>query len=214
MRFSGPGDGGFFFWCSCPSGTRFFRPRCGGLEGRIDGGKPLGPAPGGGGVGDFCLWAAGVVLPWPMSGGSRFVPACLASVTLLIIGLQALLEHPVNLAAMVMPMVRRGWWGRLAGRFLYPGWPSGVNFVFFLLLAAGVFMFWRFHGQFPLRYGWSGPLSRIPMIGRWWSPVGVPSPGCCRFRWCSGRFVSGSACHGTWVFTFCYYLWWQRWRLP
>jgi hypothetical protein len=89
----------------------------------------------------------------------------LASATLLIIGLQALLEHPVNLPAVVMPMVRRGWWGRLAGRFLYPGWPSGVNFVFFLLLAAGLVFSWRFHGQLPARYGGSGPSQ--PDSGDW-----------------------------------------------
>ena len=45
-----------------------------------------------------------------------------------IICLQSLLEKPVYWMPMVLPWVKRGWWGRLAARWLYPGWPSGVIF--------------------------------------------------------------------------------------
>ena len=68
--------------------------------------------------------------------------------TLLVLGLQALLEPPLNLTAVVMPMVRRGFWGKVAGRFFYPGWPSGVCYIFALLLllagAMALFLFQRY----------------------------------------------------------------------
>ncbi len=69
--------------------------------------------------------------------GLFFAAAFLTGATLLVLGLQALLEHPLNLTAVVMPMVRRGFWGRLAGRFFYPGWPSGVFYLSALLLLLG-----------------------------------------------------------------------------
>jgi hypothetical protein len=45
-----------------------------------------------------------------------------------ILCLQSLLERPVYWLPMVLPWVRRGWWGRLAARGLYHGWASGVFF--------------------------------------------------------------------------------------
>ncbi|RYD38669.1 MAG: hypothetical protein EOP86_00125 [Verrucomicrobiaceae bacterium] len=53
--------------------------------------------------------------------------------TILLLMLQALLEKPVNLAPVLWPFVRKGRIGRLAGRLLYPGWPSGVIFSVTLL---------------------------------------------------------------------------------
>ena len=61
----------------------------------------------------------------------------LIATTLLVLGLQAILELPLHLTAVVMPMVKRGFWGKAAGRFFYPGWPSGVCYTFFLLLCLG-----------------------------------------------------------------------------
>jgi len=57
----------------------------------------------------------------------------LGGVTFLLLALQALLEKPVNLVSVVLPWVKRGWPGRLAGRFFYMGWPSGVMFLSVLL---------------------------------------------------------------------------------
>ena len=57
--------------------------------------------------------------------------------TLLLLGLQALLELPLHLPVVVMPMVKRGFWGKLSGRCFYPGWPSGVCYVMVLSLILG-----------------------------------------------------------------------------
>ena len=62
------------------------------------------------------------------------MPFFLTVFTLLVLSLQAFLEHPLNLAVVVMPMVKRGFWGKVTGRFFYPGWPSGVCYIFLLLL--------------------------------------------------------------------------------
>ncbi len=54
----------------------------------------------------------------------------------------ALGEEPRYLVSVCKPFVRYGWCGRLAGRFFYPGWPSGVRFTFVvtaLLLCALAF---------------------------------------------------------------------------
>jgi hypothetical protein len=59
-----------------------------------------------------------------------------------VICLQALLESPVNLVATAMPWVKRGWWGRLVGRFFYVGWPSGVLYLVTLLVLFGGGLAW------------------------------------------------------------------------
>lgn len=48
----------------------------------------------------------------------------------------ALTEPPYLLPPICRPFVRRGAAGRLAGRFLYPGWPSGVLFTGLLVAIA------------------------------------------------------------------------------
>ncbi|MDB6134590.1 MAG: hypothetical protein JWM59_2833 [Verrucomicrobiales bacterium] len=62
----------------------------------------------------------------------------LAGVTIMVLALQALLERPANLAPVLLPFARKGRIGRLAGRLLYPGWPSGVVFSLCILLALAV----------------------------------------------------------------------------
>ena len=75
--------------------------------------------------------------------------------TLFLISLQALLEKPVHLVSMVIPWVKRGWWGRLAGRFFYPGWPSGVFFSgALLLLGSGLAMFGLWQTQDEFGFDW------------------------------------------------------------
>lgn len=78
----------------------------------------------------FCFWKP----PTGMMAFSQAGPAFLFFVTVLVLTLQALLEHPLNLPAVVMPMVKRGFLGRVFGRFFYAGWPSGVCYAFFLLV--------------------------------------------------------------------------------
>jgi hypothetical protein len=76
----------------------------------------------------------------------------LSFATFLGIGLQALLESPVNLVATAMPWVKRGWWGRLAGRFFYVGWPSGVLYLVTLLVFFGGGLLWCMYFDFNARY--------------------------------------------------------------
>lgn len=64
----------------------------------------------------------------------------LAVGTGLLLILQSLLEKPVNLAPVLQPFIRKGWIGRLAGRFLYPGWATGVLFSGALLLSTVLVM--------------------------------------------------------------------------
>ena len=81
--------------------------------------------------------------------------------TLFLILLQALLEKPVHLVSMVIPWVKRGWWGRLAGRFLYPGWPSGVFFSgTLLLLGSGLALLVLWQAQDKFGFNW---LERISL---------------------------------------------------
>ena len=81
------------------------------------------------------------------------MPFLFTVVTLLVLGLQALLEHPLNLTVVVMPMVRRGFCGRLAGRLLYPGWPAGVCYIMtLLLLLMGAVAFYTYHHYLRLDY--------------------------------------------------------------
>ncbi len=63
--------------------------------------------------------------------------------TLALTGLQAILERPVNLMSVVLPWVRRGTKGRIAGRFLYDGWPSGVCWFGGMLLVGTLLLGWR-----------------------------------------------------------------------
>jgi hypothetical protein len=49
-------------------------------------------------------------------------------------GIDAATEHPRQLTILTRPFVQRGWLGRLAGRFLYPGWHAGIYFFVILLL--------------------------------------------------------------------------------
>lgn len=51
--------------------------------------------------------------------------------------LGALCEPPSFIPSIYHPFARFGGWGKLAGRFLYPGWPSGV---FFTLLAVAAML--------------------------------------------------------------------------
>jgi hypothetical protein len=90
-----------------------------------------------------------MALTWKRPGAWYFgdyVPIMICSRlifgTFLVIGLQALLESPVNLVATAMPWVKRGWWGRLAGRFFYVGWPSGVLYLVTLLVLFGGGLAW------------------------------------------------------------------------
>jgi hypothetical protein len=51
-----------------------------------------------------------------------------------------------------MPWVKRGWWGRLAGRFFYVGWPSGVLYLVTLLVFFGGGLLWCMYFDFNARY--------------------------------------------------------------
>ncbi len=52
-------------------------------------------------------------------------------------------ETPRSIPSIYRPWVRRGFFGRLVGRFLYAGWPSGVPFTILLMLGFGWLMAWQ-----------------------------------------------------------------------
>ena len=127
--------------------------------------------------------------PLGFTGDFReFLLCCkLAGGTLLVVGLQALVEMPVNFVSTVTPWVKRGKWGVLAGRFFYNGWPSGVMFLG-VLLAVCLTVLWRQYlfledqvsllGGIPVYlndYYDDGRLSHL--IGGWGALIGlVPVP--------------------------------------
>jgi hypothetical protein len=53
----------------------------------------------------------------------------------------ALCELPRFVPSMYRPFVKFGVWGRIAGRVLYPGWPSGVFYCLFVALVMTLIMF-------------------------------------------------------------------------
>lgn len=94
---------------------------------------------------------------YPAREMAQVLPLMLSFATLFLLGLQAILETPLNLVAVVMPMVKRGFPGKVAGRFFYPGWPSGVCWLFAILvgLAALVaIVLFQFHQADPDRFGY------------------------------------------------------------
>jgi cyanate permease len=66
----------------------------------------------------------------------REVVVALLSMVVTPAGVIALTEPLYLLPPICRPFVRRGAAGRLAGRFLYPGWPSGVLFTGLLIAVA------------------------------------------------------------------------------
>ena len=72
--------------------------------------------------------------------GSEFF-LTLAAITLVPIGLGALMEETVAIQSLYRPFVRRKMFGRLAGKLLYPGWASGL--LFFIVIVAA--FLWTAH---------------------------------------------------------------------
>jgi hypothetical protein len=56
----------------------------------------------------------------------------------ILVCIQAVCEKPALYPPVLQPFVKRGLPGRLAGRLLYPGWPSGMLLTFILLIAVTV----------------------------------------------------------------------------
>lgn len=101
----------------------------------------------------FCFWKPA---SYDMQEFAQIGSAVLFFGTVLVLALQALLEHPLNLPAVVMPMVRRGFPGRVFGRFFYAGWPAGVCYVFVFMVVpafvAGALTIWQ--AEEFLKPGW------------------------------------------------------------
>lgn len=64
------------------------------------------------------------------AGDGQGLPLFFALPAVVLIGVMAVCESPRWIKSIYSPYVRRGWLGRMAGKFLfYPGWPSGVVYV-------------------------------------------------------------------------------------
>lgn len=63
-----------------------------------------------------------------------------------LVALQAICEKPGDFTPVLLPFVKRGLPGRLAGRLLYPGWHSGVLFALFLAMACAALVLWHVFG--------------------------------------------------------------------
>jgi ABC-type transport system involved in multi-copper enzyme maturation permease subunit len=81
-------------------------------------------------------------MPQPEEG---MVMAAVVSCALWLVALQAVCEKPGDFTPVLLPFVKRGLAGRLAGRFLYPGWHSGVMFAVLLGLSCLGLMGWHFY---------------------------------------------------------------------
>ena len=124
----------------------------------IDPFSPLpvpGPGPGPGNVLSHYSLSNPVWIPYVLP--TLFI--CLAPAIAI-----ALTEQSRLVPSVCKPFVRFGWFGRLAGRFLYPGWPSGVFFTGLLgiLLAVFVRLAYRDYDpdtqQLVLIFSWFGTL--------------------------------------------------------
>lgn len=82
----------------------------------------------------------------PAQEGCLFVVIAFAC----MIGFDVCTEVPVCVPSVVKPYVKRGAWGRLVGKFFYPGWHSG----FFLLF--GLLVFALLIGEFTFEMSYRG----------------------------------------------------------
>lgn len=81
---------------------------------------------------------AGAILWW---NDVRVVTMVMVFVALCAPAIALALSEPDHLVSTICrPFVKRGLMGRLAGRFLYPGWPAGVVFTGFLILVASLLL--------------------------------------------------------------------------
>lgn len=67
-------------------------------------------------------------------------------------GVDAATELPRHLSIITQPFVKRGLLGRVAGRFLYPGWHSGLNFLLLLVVISMTAFFMFFFGPMSVKY--------------------------------------------------------------
>jgi hypothetical protein len=72
-----------------------------------------------------------VLMEWLVAGMASV--ASVLPVVLVVASVDALTDDVRKLPSIYLPFFRRGWWGRLAGLFLAPGWMHG--FLYSLLLA-------------------------------------------------------------------------------
>lgn len=81
----------------------------------------------------------GIFAPAPLGENAFALTVGLA----FIVGLDAATEQPKHLTVILHPFVKCGFLGRVAGRFFYPGWHTGLMYI--LLLAAIVcFVHWNY----------------------------------------------------------------------
>ncbi len=97
------------------------------------------------------LVLCGVAIFW---GRDLFTsPLWISSILLLgPICIGALCEPLAFVPSIYHPFRKFGVWGRLAGRLLYPGWPSGVLFT--LVILAGMFAVAYFHSRAAVETKW------------------------------------------------------------
>jgi hypothetical protein len=88
----------------------------------------------------IALLFVGLMLAGGFLGIDEEITISIAAVAAVFVLIDALTEHPAPVASIYVPFVRRGLAGRLAGRFLYPGWPTAV---FFALVLGGI-LSWSF----------------------------------------------------------------------
>ena len=73
-----------------------------------------------------------------------YVLTILLSMAAMFPAVQAICERPVNLAPVLLPFVKRGLAGRLAGRLLYPGWHTGLFFALLLFVCMAGIGIWHY----------------------------------------------------------------------
>ena len=108
---------------------------------------------------------------------TALLPAAIVLLVPICVG--ALCEMPSALPAVYRPFVRRGLAGRLAGRFLYPGWPSGVLYTLLVLALFFVPAYFAVRGVVePLWIWWIG----MTIAGALLLPAAVNYTFLARFR--------------------------------
>ncbi len=87
----------------------------------------------------LALLYLGLVLAGGWMGIDEEITVSIAGVVAIFVMIDALTEHPAPVASIYVPFVKRGVPGRLGGRFLYPGWPTGIFFALIVSVVVALF---------------------------------------------------------------------------
>ncbi len=92
----------------------------------------------------IALLFMGIVLGSTWFGVDAEFASMMAAIPMIVVMIDALTEHPAPVASVYVPFVRKGPLARIAGKFLYPGWQTGLIFT---IIVSGILCWFIIHVQ-------------------------------------------------------------------